>query len=58
MVGGRDVREYDLDTLRNEVAVVLQKNVLFSGTILENLRWGKKDATEEECVHACKLACK
>lgn len=57
MVGGRDVREYDLDTLRNEVAVVLQKNVLFSGTILENLRWGKKDATEEECVHACKLAC-
>lgn len=57
MVGGRDVREYDLDTLRNEVAVVLQKNVLFSGTILENLRWGKKDATEEECVHVCKLAC-
>ena len=50
------MREYDLDTLRNEVAVVLQKNVLFSGTILENLRWGKKDATEEECVHACKLA--
>ena len=57
LVGGRDVREYDLDTLRNEVAVVLQKNVLFSGTILENLRWGKKDATEEECVHACELAC-
>ncbi|MCD8019407.1 MAG: ABC transporter ATP-binding protein/permease [Clostridiales bacterium] len=56
-VGGRDVREYDLDTLRNEVAVVLQKNVLFSGTILDNLRWGKKDATLEECKQACKLAC-
>ena len=56
-VGGRDVREYDLDTLRNNVSVVLQKNVLFSGTILENLRWGNKDATEEECKEACRLAC-
>lgn len=56
-VGGVDVREYDIETLRNEVAVVLQKNVLFSGTIYDNLRWGKKDATEEECRHACQLAC-
>ena len=56
-VGGIDVRDYDLETLRDGVAVVLQKNVLFSGTILENLRWGKEDATEEECVHACELAC-
>ncbi len=56
-VGGKDVREYDLETLRNQVAVVLQKNVLFSGTILENLRWGDINATEEECMHACKLAC-
>ena len=56
-VGGRDVREYDLDTLRNGVAVVLQKNVLFSGTIFENLRWGDKDATEEACRRACELAC-
>lgn len=56
-VGGRDVREYDLEVLRNSVAVVLQKNVLFSGTILENLRWGDKDATEEECKEACRLAC-
>ena len=56
-VGGRDVREYDLETLRNEVAMVLQKNVLFSGTILENLRWGSKDAGEEACVRACRLAC-
>ncbi len=56
-VGGRDVRSYDLDTLRNEVAVVLQKNVLFSGTILENLRWGDKDATVEDCVRVCRLAC-
>ena len=48
-VGGRDVREYDIETLRNEVSMVLQKNVLFSGTILENLRWGNKEATEEEC---------
>lgn len=56
-VGGRDVREYDLDTLRNNVAVVLQKNVLFSGTILDNLRWGNLDATEEECINACKMSC-
>lgn len=56
-VGGKDVREYDMETLRNEVAVVLQKNVLFSGTILENLRWGDENATREECIHACKLAC-
>ena len=56
-VGGKDVRTYDLDTLRDNVAVVLQKNVLFSGTILDNLRWGKKDATLEECMEACKLAC-
>ena len=56
-VGGHDVREYDLDTLRNQVAVVLQKNVLFSGTVLENLRWGDEAATEEECVRACRLAC-
>ena len=56
-VGGKDVRSYDLETLRNEVAVVLQKNVLFSGTILENLRWGDKDASREECIRACKLAC-
>ena len=56
-VGGRDVREYDLETLRNEVAVVLQKNVLFSGTILDNLRWGNKEATLEECKEACRLAC-
>ena len=55
-VGGRDVREYDLDTLRNSVAMVLQKNVLFSGTIKENLRWGNPDATDEELEHACKLA--
>ena len=56
-VGGRDVREYDIETLRNEVSVVLQKNVLFSGTILDNLRWGDKNATEEECMRACELAC-
>ncbi len=56
-VGGRDVREYDLETLRNEVAVVLQQNVLFSGTILENLRWGDENATKEACIRACKLAC-
>lgn len=55
-VGGVDVRDYDLETLRNEVAMVLQKNVLFSGTIKENLRWGKEDATEEELIQACKLA--
>ena len=57
LVGGKDVRGYDLETLRNQVSVVLQKNVLFSGTILDNLRWGDKDATEEECIRACKLAC-
>ena len=57
LVGGKDVREYDLEVLRNEVAVVLQKNVLFSGTILDNLRWGDKEATKEECIRACKLAC-
>jgi len=56
-VGGVDVRNYDLETLRNEVAMVLQKNVLFSGTIKENLRWGNKDATDEELIEACKLAC-
>ena len=56
-VGGKDVRTYDLKTLRDEVSVVLQKNVLFSGTILDNLRWGNENATEEECVAACKLAC-
>ncbi len=56
-VGGKDVRSYDMETLRNQVAVVLQKNVLFSGTILENLRWGREDATEEECREACRLAC-
>lgn len=56
-VGGKDVREYDLEALRNEVAVVLQKNVLFSGSVLENLRWGKEDATLEECMEACRLAC-
>lgn len=56
-VGGRDVKEYDMDVLRNQVAVVLQKNVLFSGTILDNLRWGDENATREECIHACKLAC-
>ena len=57
MVGGVDVRDYDIETLRNNVSVVLQKNVLFSGTILDNLRWGNAEATEEECRHACKLAC-
>ena len=56
-VGGKDVRSYDLETLRNEVSVVLQKNVLFFGTILENLRWGDENATEEECIRACRLAC-
>ena len=56
-VGGRDVREYDMEVLRDQVSVVLQKNTLFSGTILENLRWGKPDATEEECVAACQAAC-
>jgi ATP-binding cassette subfamily B protein len=57
MVGGVNVKKYDLDTLRNQVSVVLQKNVLFSGSILDNLRWGNETATEEECIHACKLAC-
>ena len=55
-VGGRDVREYDIETLRGQVAVVLQKNQLFSGTIKDNLRWGNKEATDEELVHVCKLA--
>ena len=57
LVGGKNVKEYDMETLRNQVAVVLQNNVLFSGTILDNLRWGNKDATEEECERACRLAC-
>ena len=56
-VGGKDVRSYDMDTLRNQVSVVLQQNMLFSGTILENLRWGNKNATEEECKEACRIAC-
>ena len=57
MVGGRDVREYDIEKLRDEVSVVLQKNVLFSGTIYENLRWGDPNASDEECQKACRLAC-
>ena len=57
LVGGRDVREYEMKALRDSVAMVLQKNVLFSGTIKENLRWGDPDATDEELIHACKLAC-
>lgn len=56
-VGGTDVRKYDTEVLRNQVSVVLQKNTLFSGTILDNLRWGNPDATEEECIEACKAAC-
>ena len=56
-VGGLDVKDYDLEVLRNEVSVVLQKNVLFSGSIYDNLRWGDKNATDEECKRACKLAC-
>ena len=56
-VGGIDVRQYDIEALRNQVSVVLQKNVLFSGTILENLRWGDKNATEEDCIRVCKMAC-
>lgn len=56
-VGGKDVRSYDIETLRDEVSVVLQSNVLFSGTILDNLRWGNQNATEQECIEACKLAC-
>ena len=55
-VGGINVKDYDLETLRNEVAMVLQKNVLFSGTIKENLRWGNENATDEEMIHACQLA--
>ena len=57
LVGGINVKEYDMEALRNQVSVVLQNNVLFSGTIFENLRWGNKEATEEECIRACKLAC-
>ena len=57
LVGGHDVREYDLESLRNAVAMVLQKNVLFSGTIYENLRWGNPDATDEQCQEACRMAC-
>lgn len=56
-VGGKDVREYDMEALRDQVSVVLQKNVLFSGTIIDNLRWGNEDASEEECEAACKAAC-
>ena len=56
-VGGNDVRRYDMEVLRDQVAVVLQKNVLFSGTILDNLRWGREDATREECMEACRQAC-
>ena len=56
-VGGTDVRKYDTEVLRNQVSVVLQKNTLFSGTILDNLRWGNPDATEEECIEACRAAC-
>ena len=56
LVGGADVRDYDMDALRDQVAMVLQKNVLFSGTIKDNLRWGKKDATDEEMVRMCQLA--
>jgi len=56
-VGGIDVRDYDMETLRDQVSVVLQKNVLFSGTILDNLRWGDKDATKKDCIRACKMAC-
>ena len=57
MVGGVDVRDYDIVSLRDAVSVVLQKNVLFSGTIKDNLRWGNENATDEEMIHACKLAC-
>ncbi|MEE1085725.1 MAG: ABC transporter ATP-binding protein [Schaedlerella sp.] len=57
LVGGMNVKEYDMDSLREQVSVVLQKNVLFTGTILDNLRWGKKDATLEECQRVCELAC-
>ena len=57
LVGGKNVKEYDLDSLRNQVSVVLQKNVLFTGTIYDNLRWGNLEATDEECQEACRLAC-
>ena len=57
LVGGVNVKDYDMEVLRNQVAVVLQNNVLFSGTILENLRWGDREATEEECRRACEMAC-
>ena len=57
LVGGRNVKDYDMEVLRDQVSVVLQNNVLFSGTILDNLRWGDKEATLEECRHACELAC-
>ena len=57
LVGGRNVKEYDMESLRNQVSVVLQNNVLFSGSILENLRWGDPDAADEECEAACRLAC-
>lgn len=57
LVGGHDVREYDMKSLRDQVSVVLQNNVLFSGSILDNLRWGNKEATDEECMEACRLAC-
>ncbi len=56
-VGGLDVRDYDMEALRNQVSVVLQKNVLFSGTIYDNLRWGNRDATDEQCREACRMAC-
>lgn len=57
LVGGRNVKEYDMEALRNQVSVVLQKNVLFTGSILDNLRWGNQEATDEECMEACRLAC-
>ena len=57
LVGGKNVKEYDLEVLRNQVSVVLQNNVLFTGSILDNLRWGNKEASDEECIQACKLAC-
>ena len=56
-MGGLDVRQYDMEALRNQVSVVLQKNTLFSGTILDNLRWGNPDATQEECEAVCRAAC-
>ena len=57
LVGGKNVKDYDMEALRNQVSVVLQNNVLFSGSILDNLRWGDKNATDEECQRACRLAC-